>query len=126
MDFRGVIEFVKYTLALTAACFVYSLEKLVPQPTPQGQWAVLGLLIIFAVAAFGGVLIFAASTAALHGNEKRTKRLLPLVERAGYVHVFLLLVGLLGLSVMLVPRVFTEQPKPAQICCEPAGSTSTK
>lgn len=126
MDFKGVIDFVKYTLALTAACFVYSLEKLVPQPTLKGRWLVLGLLAVFVMAAIVGILIFAASTAALHGDQQRTKRLKPWIARAGYAHFFLLGVGLLVLTGMLVGRVLTEAPKASQNPCVPAGATGIR
>ncbi|PYT01402.1 MAG: hypothetical protein DMF63_00705 [Acidobacteria bacterium] len=126
MDFKAVIEFVKYTLALTAACFAYSVEKLVPQSTQSGRCLVLCILVVFAGAAFAGVFIFAASTAALHGDEKRTTRLRPRVMYAGYTHVALLVTGLVLLSGMLVYRVLNDAPKLSQIRCEPAASTSEK
>ena len=47
MDFKAVIDLAKYTLALTAGCFVYSLEKLVPAPTDPARWLVLALLAVF-------------------------------------------------------------------------------
>ncbi len=123
MDFKSVIEFVKYTLTLTAACFVYSLEKLVPS-TNEGRLAVLGLLIVFAGAALAGIFIFSSSTAALHGDKERTERQKRRIERASYAHVGLLSVGVLVLSVTLASRVLTEPPKPPQICFERAASMS--
>ena len=125
MDFKSVIEFVKYTLALTAGCFVYSLEKLVPSTT-TGPEIVLFLLLVFAGAALAGIFIFAASTSALHDDEGRRKRLKRPIEFAGYAHVGLLAVGLVILSLTLVYRVLTEPPKPPQVCCEPAASTGAR
>ena len=122
MDFKSIIEFVKYTLTLTAACFVYSLEKLAPS-TSEGRLAVLGLLLVFAGAALAGIFIFSSSTAALHGDKERTERQKRRIERAASAHVGLLALGVLVLSVMLASRVLTESPKPPQICSEPAAST---
>lgn len=120
MDFKAIIDLVKYTLALTAACFAYSLEKLVPAPNEPERWLVLGLLGVFMVAALAGIFIFSASTAALHGDTQRAERQKPRIECAAYVHSGLLFVGVFLLGGMLVKRVLTEVPKPPVVCCKSA------
>ena len=118
MNFNGVIEFVKYTLALTAACFVYSLEKLAGT-APAHPVYVLLLLGIFAIAALAGIFIFAASTAALH-DKKDTDVLKKWISLAGYTHVGALALGVVLLSGTLAIRVYTDPPKPPPVYCEPA------
>lgn len=117
MDFKAIIDLVKYTLALTAACFVYTLEKLVPAPTELGRWLVLALLTLFLVSALAGILIFSSATAALHGDEKKASRQRWRIERAAYVHIGLLGIGVLLLGGKLVERVLTEVPKSPVVCC---------
>jgi len=125
MDFRAIIELVKYTLALTAACFVYSLEKLDPHSTPGGRWLVFCLLVALGLSACFGVVIFSASTAGLHGDENRAKRQKPRIEKAAFFHVVLLVSGMIVLSGVLAYRVLYEPPKPLQVCCQGAASNST-
>lgn len=123
MNFNGVIEFVKYTLTLTAACFVYSLDKLAPSvPTEPGL--VFSLLGVFVGAGLAGIFIFAASTAALHAN-KNTKLLEKNVEFAGYAHVGLLSIGLIFLTITVSYRMVNQPPKPSPVYCEPAPATTT-
>src|SRR6185369_9789413 len=116
MDFRAIIDLVKYTLALTAACFVYALEKLVPAPTERGRWLVLALLAVFVVSALAGIFIFSSATKALHGKDEAALQE-PRIERAAYIHLVLLALGVLLLGGKLVERVLTEVPKPPVVCC---------
>jgi hypothetical protein len=119
MDFKAIIDLVKYTLALTAACFVYALEKLVPVPTELGRWLVLALLALFVISALAGIFIFSSATAALHGDKHKAARQQRRIELAAYIHIGLLGLGILLLGGMLVDRVLTEVPKPPVICCSP-------
>jgi hypothetical protein len=120
MDFKATIDLVKYTLALTAACFVYALEKLTPAPTAKERWLVLGLLAVFVIAALAGILIFSAATAALHGDAERGRRQQPLIKFAAYVHIGFLGVGVLFLGGKLMNGVLTDLPKPLVACCTPS------
>ena len=119
MDFKAVIDLAKYTLALTAACFVYSLEKLVPAPTELARWLVLALLAVFTVSALAGIFILSAATAALHGDSEKAKRQEPRIHTAGYFHIGLLCLGVLLLGAKLVDRVLNEIPRVQPICCVP-------
>jgi hypothetical protein len=122
MNFKAIIDLVKYTLALTAACFVYALEKLTPAPTAEERWLVLGLLAVFVIAALAGIFIFSAATAALHGDAERARRQQPLIKWAAYVHIGALGVGVLLLGGKLMNRVLTDLPKPPVVCCAPSPS----
>ena len=119
MDFKAIIDLVKYTLALTAACFVYALEKLVPVPTELGRWLVLALLTLFVISALAGIFIFSSATAALHGDKDKAARQQRRIERAAYIHIGLLGLGVLLLGGKLVERVLTEAPKSPVVWCSP-------
>jgi len=124
VDFKAAIDFVKYTLALTAACFVYTLERLTPASTAGERWLVVGLLALFVVAALAGIFIFSAATAALNatlrGDVERATRQQRLIKLAAYVHVGFLGVGVLFLGGKLMNRVLTDVPKPPVACCTPS------
>ncbi len=121
MDFKAIIDLVKYTLALGAACFVYTLEKLVPVPA-EGRWLVLTLLGLFVVSAVAGILIFSAATAAQHGDPARAVRQKNRIRVAAYVHIGCLALGILLLGGKLVHQVFTEVPEPPQVTSSPSSS----
>lgn len=122
MDFKAVIDLAKYTLALTAACFVYSLEKLVPAPTEIARWIALALLVVFTVSALAGIFILSAATAALHvdpADPDKARRQEPRIQKAAYLHIGLLCAGVLLLGGKLVERVLTEESKAPVACCTP-------
>lgn len=120
MDFKALIEFNKYMLALSAASFAYALDKFVPMPTSDGRLMVLALLGIFLVGIVLGVLIFAAATSALHPKKEGKKAYIEkLIAPLGILHTGLLIVGLVVLGGMLIERVTTapDAPKKAATCC---------
>jgi ABC-type multidrug transport system fused ATPase/permease subunit len=113
VDFKAVIELVKYTLALSAACFAYALDKLVPAPTLCAKWFVLSVLILFLIAALAGIVIFSSATAALHGDAARSKRQEKFIQPLAYIHILALIAGVLLLGGNLIGRVFTDAPPSA-------------
>lgn len=106
MDFKALIDFNKYTLALAAAGFVYALEKLAPMPTLQGRYLLFGLLLIFLLSCLFGVGVFAAATRALHSDGAEKENLERIIQKLGTTHAVLLAVGMLVLGAMIVPRIF--------------------
>ena len=129
MDFKALIDFNKYTSALAAASFVYTLEKFVPTPTMIGRLLVLGLLVTFLLSAILGVLIFAASTAALSQGATAPRRQVErLIAPLGIAHASLLCIGMVALGFMLYPRVMADpQPiAPPQCCCTQVSCTPQK
>ena len=112
MDFKATIDLVKYTLALSAACFAYALEKLVPAPTEPARCFVLGVLASFIFAALAGIVIFSSATAALHGDEVRAKRQRKVIRPTAYIHLGCLGLGVLLLGGKLVDKVLTDVPAP--------------
>jgi hypothetical protein len=124
MNFTGVIEFTKYTLALAAACFVYTLETFVPAEYLLQRWLILALLAVFFVSSLAGTLVMAVSTKALHGAAGPKPRAEGYIETFGVAHSALLVVGMLGLAVMLVPRVLREPAPPSVpiVQCAPAAT----
>jgi hypothetical protein len=122
MNFEGLIEFNKYTMALAAACFVYTLETFVPAAAESTRWLVLVLLALFLAAAVFGVLIFAACTKALHNDAAARNAAAKRLPLLGTIHAVLLGGGLVLLGVMVVPRVLAA-PVPAApmvVACRPA------
>ena len=117
LDFEGLIEFNKYTLALAAGGFAYSLEKLVPAPTPVGRCLVLGLLALFLVSILCGVMLFAIATKAKHPRNPATAKsgMESNIARFGTAHAVTLTVALLLLGGMLVPRILAT-PSASPTC----------
>jgi hypothetical protein len=122
MDFKAIVDLVKYTLAICAASFVYSLEKLTPAPTETGRWFALGLLAIFVASSLFGILIFSSATAAMH-DKSREEGQKKVIKFASYGHLGLLGLGVLLLGGRLVDTVLTPPPPapPLACCVEQAG-----
>ena len=115
MNFTGVIDFTKYTLALAAAGFLYTLESFVPAPTAAGRAVVLVLMMLFLLAALSGVFIFAVSTAAMHDPAREPDARVK-IKRLGIAHLALLTVGMVALGAMLVPKVLAAPEHPVASC----------
>ena len=128
VDYKGLIDFNKYTMALAAASFLYTLEKFVPMPSALGRYFVLGLLILFLLSTVIGIVIFAASTAALNAGQARQHRLNKLLPMLGVTHAILLCVGLVLLGVMVVRKALTPpSPISDMICrCIPASGDAKR
>lgn len=107
MNFGAAVELVKYTLALAAACLAYSIEKLVPVPAGTSKWFVLLILMLLFISTLAGILVFSAATAALHRKPGQTGFQEMLMEKAAYVHVPSLMVGVCLLGVSIVVTVLT-------------------
>jgi hypothetical protein len=126
MDFKGLIEFNKATLALAAACFAYALEKFVPMPTTGGRYLVLALLAVFMLSLLCALALFAVATAALHREAGTTEDLETLIRNFGVAHMGLLFIGVLMLGGMLVDRVLAEPPKTPAGCCVVAPAAGAR
>lgn len=125
MNFEGLIDFNKYTLAVAAGSFVYVLEKFVPMQSLAGRMFVLVLLCIFLFSALLGVAVFAAATAALHADAARKQRIEARINQMGVAHAALLFVGLLGLAPILFDRVMSPPKQQGQeACCCPSTAQS--
>jgi uncharacterized membrane protein YjgN (DUF898 family) len=124
VDFKGLIDFNKYTLALGAASFVYALEKAVPATRGLAWYVSLAALALLFVSVVVGVIIFAAATAALHVDDTakedvaRKERITGYMPPLGTAHVLLLATGLLLLGGVLFERVISPTPPlPPPQCC---------
>lgn len=118
MEFKALIEFNKYTLALSAASFAYALEKFVPMPTNGGRLPLLIVLGIFFVCALLGVIIFAAATSALHPSKAaKQASIARIIAPLGIAHTVLLVAGLLILGWMLYGRVMAAPEASKQTTC---------
>ncbi len=117
MNFEGLIEFNKYTLALAAGAFLYTLEKFVPSGSILGRYLVFGVLIIFLASTIVGIAIFAVSTAALHRDALAQAQLQKWIQPLGITHACLLCLGLVVLGGMTYSRVMSEPAPPAAFKC---------
>jgi hypothetical protein len=128
MNFQALIEFNKYTLALAAGCFAYTLEKFVPVPSDPERPLVLAVLGVFFVCALLAVIIFAAATAAQHPKKAaHAETIAKLIAPLGIGHTFLLIAGLFALGWLLYGRVVgaPEAPKPVA-CCVVEGTCAPR
>jgi uncharacterized BrkB/YihY/UPF0761 family membrane protein len=119
LNLDGVIDFTKYTLAVAAACFVYTLQTLVPQQQPAMRYVVFALLLVLFLASFCGVFVFAVATNAKHGSQRGTHA--RFISSLGIGHLALLFVGMVWLGVMLGIRVLQppSPPSPMVVHCTP-------
>jgi hypothetical protein len=127
MNFEGLIEFTKYTLALSAGGFLYTLEKFVPSGSMLGRYLVLGVLVLFLASTLVGIAMFGISTAALHRDSSGQARLRGLMQPLGVTHACLLFLAMVALGTMTYSRVMSEAGiGPVQCSCSIAPSVPHK
>lgn len=124
MDYRAIIDFNKYTLALASGGLLYAFGLLPKLPDYRSEVAVFGTLFLFLAAAVCGIIIFAAATKALHHadepakNEQRDK----IIRGAGAVHSLSLFLAVLALGIVMIAEAYAglgEPPqKPDCSCCQ--------
>lgn len=117
LNFDGVIDFTKYTLALAAAAFIYVIEKFTPAATSGGRAVTVGLLVVLLASSISGVLVLAASTAAPHANDVRKQRIIGLVGRFGTTHAVLLVAGLFGVGGLVFNQALSQPDDPPVTRC---------
>ena len=119
MNFEGLIDFNKYTLALAAGGFVFTLDAFVPAASPAMRWMVLVLLAMFLASAALGVVVFSVCTKALHGDAAAKQAATDRLPSLGTAHATLLVVPLIGVGVLLVPQVLAapQPPPPTVVTC---------
>jgi hypothetical protein len=129
MNFEGLIEFTKYTLALSAGGFLYTLEKFVPSGSMLGRYLVLGVLILFLASTLFGIAMFGMSTAALHRDLLGQARLRKLMQPLGTTHACLLFLAMVALGGMTYSRVMSEpgaEAGPLHCSCSITASVPQK
>lgn len=94
MDHKGLADFNKYTLFLSGAGFIYTLEK---YALADPSWQAVVALGSFFVAFVAGVLVFWFTTAAMHSEQKAEKNK-GKIAKSGTMHAAVLIVaaGFLG------------------------------
>ena len=122
MKFESLIEFNKYTLALAAGSFLYSIEKLLPPDNQLKQVIVATLLVILLVSLVTGVIVFSAATAASHAtaanDNERIKKNQKIIGWSGATHSITLVVALIILAFIFIEKVTTIEVKPDCNLCE--------
>jgi hypothetical protein len=118
MDFKALIEFNKYTIALSAVCLAYAIDKFTP--IQAGGWFVLLVLALFFLCTLSGVVVFASATSALHEEKKaKVPALKRLIAPLGTAHVCLLIAGIIALGSLVLARVtMSTEPAKGAVCCE--------
>lgn len=124
MDWKGLIQFNKYTVTLAAVGFAYTLEKFVPMPTAEERWVVVLILGTFLLSLIFGILIFATATTALSAGQGVTSDAEKLIPRLGIPHLVLLGVAMVAVGVLLIRRVLADPPKPVAVACCCASATA--
>jgi len=117
VDYKALIDFNKYTMALAAAGFGYTLEKFVPARSDFELIAVTILLFIFLLSTICGVLLFSTATASLHNSNSSFDKREKLVKRFGITHSLLLVFGMIGLGIGVFFLVWTSIPETKDLCC---------
>ncbi len=117
MDYKALVDFNKYTLALAAAGFVYALEKLAPMESAAGRYLLLAVLGIFFLSIAFGVLVFAVATRAQHDTQNVSDRAKSLIRFFGLWHAILFGVGISVVAVILADRVLSPPAPDTQVVC---------
>jgi hypothetical protein len=116
MNIDSLIDFNKYTLAVSAGCFVYAMEKVPPVGSGVAGVVLGATLVLLAAASVFGVLVFFVATSAAHykieGGAIPGEHL-EWIRRLGISHSVALLLGVVLLVGILVPRVFSSADKRA-------------
>ena len=120
MDYKGVIDFNKYTLALAAGGLVYSFERLPDFKSGFPIFVLLLLLFLFAIALVLAVLVFAAATRSLHLPDERKGELDGVIGGLGTSHAIALFVAIVILSVTMLihslVQLKNEDVAPLECC----------
>ena len=122
MNFEGVIDFTKYTLALSAGSFVYTLETFTPARDDIDRYVIVLLLVILLLASILGIAVLGVCTKAMHDSQKDQADTIKRVGTLGTWHSILLVVGVLGVGGLLIPHVLREAEikPPIVVECKPA------
>ena len=123
LDYKAVIDFNKYTLALAAAGFVYVLEKFTPLTFGLVFVTVTFTLILFLVSILAGICLFAIATSGLHTQPEsethKSKTHSRLIKVFGITHASCVLLAMLILGILVFSQLVLTDPKPevAPTCC---------
>ena len=126
MDYRALIDFNKYTLAIAAGGFVYTLEKFIPSEPGLVFHAVVAMLALFLFSSIAGVVLFSTATKSLHSTGKQQSQE-TIIRRSGIAHAGSLIVALLILGFLVFKEVvFAESPtsSPTTGQCEASQNPS--
>ena len=125
MDYKALIDFNKFTLALAAVGLVCVLERFVQADSAILFAAILIILILFLVSALAGIFLFAAATFGLHserkdGDENKVRRLDTLIKPLGITLIICFGLGMAILGVVIVTQVVfaKNEMHSTPECCE--------
>ena len=116
MDYRGIIDFHKYTLAVAGGGLFYAFN-LVPKLTDYiSSLVVFMTLFLFFISALFAVIIFSTATKALHNdkNAKRKKIRNKIIRCSATIHYITLFIAVIALGVVMIADAYTQLGKPAE------------
>jgi len=118
LDYKAVIDFNKYTLALAAAGFVYVLEKFTPLTFGLVFVTVTFTLFLFLVSILAGICLFAIATSGLH-TQPESETHSRLIKVFGITHASCVALAMLILGILVFSQLVFTDPKPeaAPTCC---------
>lgn len=121
MDYKAIIDFNKYTLALAAAGFVYALNNYEHPATTTTYWAVLVMLFLFIFSTLVGILVSSTATSRLHKEVSQRPKPDYLIQYFGITHITSLVVAMLILGGLVFSQFIDQNrnplPKKEPTCC---------
>ncbi|MEQ9375382.1 MAG: hypothetical protein RIG68_09395 [Imperialibacter sp.] len=121
MNYESIIEFNKYTLALSAGGFAYVLDSYKEPATPLLFWLVVVVCVLLAFSTLAGILVYSTATSKTHQGDKESPGHDRFIRLFGTSHALFLAVAMLGLAVIVFSDIQypkdNEQPEPRVVCC---------
>ncbi len=105
MDYKSIVDFNKYTLALSGASLAYGIEKF----TGTQGWMAFPVFIMIALLLLSiifGLLVFAVATRASHQSSGTEYQ--ELISKYGTRHAITLTFGVVLLTLLMTPKIFPD------------------
>ncbi len=120
MDYKAIIDFNKYTLALAAGGFAYVLKSYGKPEQVWIYWFVMVILILFLFSVICGILVASTATSRLNRIKEEQSNHDKLIRMFGITHIISMIVGMLFLGTMVFTdlKFPTKESRPNKsICC---------
>ncbi len=129
MNYKALIDFNKYTLALATAGLIYTFERLPEFKQGFPIFVLLALLVLFAVSLLLAIALFAAATRALHLPQDRDGELDGAIRHLGRWHSGLLFTAIIILGFTMFVHAMTElgtETDSEPCCCVCSNQTKNE
>ncbi len=122
VDFKAIIDFNKFTLALATGGLIYTFERIPEFKDGFPVFILLFLLALFFFSTVLGIALYAAATKSLHQDGKKKRNLDKAIEHLGSWHSGLLFAAVILLGITMLIHTLSElkadTEKPNCSCCE--------